>query len=126
MSAIAQPMSLEMTSGTNPPSRPQRRGCARFPAAWPVLVVTTTCYLRGVIEDVSVLGARVKVANPPLPGRDVLLRWNGRDVFGVVRWAGSDRIGIVFETPIPPSMVHPDRHRARGTYRTRRNAWAYC
>jgi hypothetical protein len=83
----------------------------------PVQLMTTSRYLKGALEDLSLTGARVRVPEPPGPGRDVVLRWDGRDVFGQVVWSSDDVVGIAFDKPISAMHARPDEDDAGGNQR---------
>ena len=92
----------------------QRRLYSRFATMLPVQLMTTSRYLKGALEDLSLTGARVRVPEPPLPGRDVVLRWDGRDAFGHVVWAKEDVVGIAFDKPISAMHASAAQEEAKG------------
>lgn len=59
----------------------------------------------GRLSDLSEAGARLETANPPAEGVSGLLSWNGHEHFGKIVWANERSCGIVFERPIPLSVV---------------------
>ncbi|WP_353230992.1 PilZ domain-containing protein [Novosphingobium sp.] len=93
-------------------STPQRRAFSRLSFSAPVRVMTTSRLLVGVMEDISLWGARVRVDDPPMPGREVLLKMDGREAFGAVVWARDDLAGIVFDQPISGLMLLEAEDRA--------------
>jgi hypothetical protein len=95
----------------------QRRLYSRFATMMPVQLITTSRYLKGALEDLSLTGARVRVPEPPDPGRDVVLRWDGREVFGHVAWTGDDVVGVAFDKPISAMHARTATDAAEGNKR---------
>ena len=59
----------------------------------------------GRLSDLSEAGARFETGNPPSEGVSGLLSWNDHEYFGKIVWANENSCGIVFERPIPGSVV---------------------
>lgn len=59
----------------------------------------------GRLSDLSEAGARFETANPPQEGVSGLLAWGGFEFFGKVVWANENSCGLIFERPIPLSVV---------------------
>lgn len=82
-----------------------RRSYARLRSSVPVQLITTSRHFMGVIEDLSVRGARVGAIDPPWTGREILLRWADHEAFGFVVWTEAKSFGVVFDKPIPNALV---------------------
>ena len=59
----------------------------------------------GRLSDLSEAGARLDTPNPPSDGVSGLLSWNGHEHFGKVVWANERSCGLVFERPLPQSVI---------------------
>jgi hypothetical protein len=86
--------------------RPQRRVHRRAALESPVLVHTIASRFDGVMEDISVSGARIRLrGKPPRIGRDLVVRWSGQEAFGVVVWVSGERVGVAFHQNLPGHML---------------------
>ena len=59
----------------------------------------------GRLSDLSEAGARFETSKPPQEGSSGLLSWGNHEFFGKVVWANENSCGLVFERPIPLSVV---------------------
>ena len=59
----------------------------------------------GRLWDLSEAGARVQVDNPPAQGVMCLIGWQENETFCRVVWSADDMCGVLFERPIPTSVV---------------------
>ena len=59
----------------------------------------------GRLSDLSEAGARLETTTPPQEGVSGLLSWGDHEYFGKIVWANENSCGIVFERPIPLSVV---------------------
>lgn len=59
----------------------------------------------GRLSDLSEAGARFESPNPPSEGVTGMLSWNGHEHFGRIVWANEHSCGLIFERPIPLSVV---------------------
>ena len=59
----------------------------------------------GRLSDLSEAGARFDTLNPPQEGVSGLLQWGEHEFFGKVVWANENSCGVIFERPIPMSVV---------------------
>lgn len=59
----------------------------------------------GRLSDLSEMGARFDTSNPPSEGVTCLLSWNGHEYFGKIVWTNENSCGLIFERPIPLSVV---------------------
>ena len=83
----------------------QRRKHPRYRSAHPVQMITTTRHVTAIMQDVSMMGARIMVDSPPWVGRDVVVRVDGQDAFGSVVWVDDREAGIAFDSPISMARV---------------------
>ena len=59
----------------------------------------------GRLSDLSEAGARFDTPRPPQEGVSGLLAWGDHEYFGKVVWANENSCGLIFERPIPLSVV---------------------
>ena len=84
----------------------QRRGQPRVPAEPQVMLITVASRFTGIMEDISVAGARIVLREkPPREGRDLLLRWSHFEAFGQVVWTRGMTLGLAFHQRIPPHYI---------------------
>lgn len=60
---------------------------------------------KGRLSDLSEAGARFDTQDPPQKGVSGLLAWGDHEFFGKIAWANENSCGMIFERPIPPSIV---------------------
>ena len=60
---------------------------------------------RGVLADLSVTGARIRLHEPAPPAGDALLQWEGHEAFGMIVWVNASECGILFDEPLPETLV---------------------
>jgi len=83
----------------------ERRAAGRARTDCPARLQTPGGDWRGRLWDLSETGARIQADNPPAQGAIALLTWSGNEVFGRVVWASEDMCGLIFERPVPRSVV---------------------
>jgi len=87
--------------------RQRRRMSARLPAS----VHSTAGSLSGMLLDLSLGGARFRVAdtaNRPQAlqaGRDVMLKWDRFQAMGTIRWISREAFGLEFDPSITPKVL---------------------
>lgn len=78
-----------------------RRRYHRIEAEQRLILISVANRIDGELRDLSQSGARVSLQSvPPRRGRDVLLRWGHREIFGQVVWSNGGDAGVVFHKPI--------------------------
>lgn len=82
-----------------------RRRAARFAIKCSACFRTVSGDRKGVVENVSELGARFASTAPPAEGVTGLLLFGGNEIFCKVAWANSDACGMVFDHPISLETV---------------------
>lgn len=60
---------------------------------------------KGRLSDLSEAGARFDTQDPPQKGVSGLLAWGDHEFFGKIAWANENSCGMIFERPIPTSIV---------------------
>jgi hypothetical protein len=66
-----------------------------------------------LISDLSATGARLRGADLPQPGDDVLMVAGSTDRMGRVVWRSLDRCGIRFDQPLPGESIALMKQEAR-------------
>jgi len=82
-----------------------RRRAARFSITCSATFRTVSGDRKGMIENVSELGARFACKTPPVDGVTGLLLFGGNEIFCKVAWANTDACGLVFDHPISLELV---------------------
>ena len=59
----------------------------------------------GVLADLSITGARIRLREPVPSAGDALLQWEGREAFGMIVWASECECGILFDEPLPEAVL---------------------
>ena len=59
----------------------------------------------GTMTDLSEMGARFTITNPPPEGASALLVWGENEVWCKVRWVAQDCCGLAFDRPVARSIV---------------------
>ena len=59
----------------------------------------------GVLADLSVTGAKLRLRDPVPAGGDALLQWEGHEAFGMIIWADSCECGVLFDEPLPEALL---------------------
>ena len=59
----------------------------------------------GVLADLSVTGARVRMREPVPSAGDALLQWEGHEAFGMIVWASGCDCGVLFDDPLPEALL---------------------
>ncbi|QZD89859.1 PilZ domain-containing protein [Qipengyuania aurantiaca] len=83
----------------------ERRTVQRYTVDCPAQLKMLGGNRDGRLSDLSEAGARFETANPPQEGVSGLLAWGDYEFFGKIVWANENSCGIVFERPIPLSVV---------------------
>jgi hypothetical protein len=60
---------------------------------------------RGVLADLSVTGARVRLHEPVPAVGDALLQWEGYEAFGMIVWATGCECGVLFDEPLHEALL---------------------
>ncbi|WFL76488.1 PilZ domain-containing protein [Altererythrobacter arenosus] len=77
-----------------------RRQAARFAIKCSACFRSVSGERRGVVENVSELGARFTAPSLPAKGVTGLLIFGGNEVFCKVAWTSTEACGVVFDHPI--------------------------
>ena len=83
----------------------ERRTVQRYTVDCPAQLKMLGGNRDGRLSDLSEAGARFDTPNPPQEGVSGLLAWGDYEFFGKIVWANENSCGIVFERPIPLSVV---------------------
>lgn len=83
----------------------ERRAVGRARTDCPTRLQTPVKTWDGRLWDLSEVGARVQVQNPPQEGALVLLSWQSTELFCRVVWSADDMCGVLFERPISRTVV---------------------
>ena len=86
-------------------NKDDRRTVQRFTVDCPAKLKMLGGDREGRLSDLSEAGARLETPNPPQEGVSGLLAWGEHEFFGKVVWANDNSCGMVFERPIPQSVV---------------------
>ncbi|MDG6079662.1 PilZ domain-containing protein [Erythrobacter litoralis] len=84
---------------------PERRMAKRRSVDCPARLKMLGGDKHGRLTDLSEAGARFDTTDPPCEGVSGLLEWNNHEYFGKIVWANEHGCGVVFERPIPHSVV---------------------
>ena len=77
-----------------------RRSTARAEAPLMAVFTTRTRTHTAVLADVSSTGARLRGADLPIMGEDLLLGIDTVRAFGIVAWSENGECGIAFDAPL--------------------------
>ena len=80
-----------------------RRSAVRTSAPLMAVLTTLVGSRSTVLADVSSTGARVRGADLPAMGEDLIVNIERVQAFGTVVWSDSGECGIAFEPPLEPS-----------------------
>ena len=83
----------------------ERRTVQRYTVDCPAQLKMLGGNREGRLSDLSEAGARLETSNPPQEGVSGLLAWGDHEFFGKIVWANDNSCGIIFERPIPLSVV---------------------
>ena len=83
----------------------ERRTVQRYTVDCPAQLKMLGGNRDGRLSDLSEAGARFETSNPPQEGVSGLLAWGDHEFFGKIVWANDNSCGIIFERPIPLSVV---------------------
>ena len=86
-------------------SQEERRTVQRYTVDCPAQLKMLGGNRDGRLSDLSEAGARFETSNPPQEGVSGLLAWGDHEFFGKIVWANDNSCGIIFERPIPLSVV---------------------
>lgn len=84
---------------------PERRSVRRHHVDCPARLKMLGGDRQGRLSDLSEAGARFETANPPGQGVSGLLEWAGHGYFVRIVWSNETGCGVIFERPIPLSVV---------------------
>jgi hypothetical protein len=76
------------------------RGMARLAAGLQAGLVLPDRTARCTVEDVSRLGCRLQLAEPPRAGATILLRFAEVEILGTISWIKGERCGVRFAPPL--------------------------
>jgi hypothetical protein len=82
-----------------------RRTRNRISVECPAELVLLSARLEGHIVDISPNGARLRVAEPPLPNSMGMLRWGNNEIYCTVIWANDAYCGLGFDRPLAGEIV---------------------
>jgi hypothetical protein len=83
-----------------------RRRYRRIEAGQRLILISVASRIDGKLQNLSQTGARVSLRTAaPRRGRDVLLRWGSREIFGQVVWSSGNEAGVAFHKPISPNEL---------------------
>lgn len=86
-------------------SESERRAVKRYSVDCPARLKMLGGDREGRLSDLSERGARLETRSPPNEGVSGLLAWGGQEHFCKVIWANDGSCGLLFEQPIPLSVV---------------------
>jgi PilZ domain len=81
------------------------RAMARLQAGMEAGLVLPDRNVRSAVENVSRLGCRLQLSEPPRVGATALLRFAEFEILGTVSWARGDCCGIRFTYPLDLAAV---------------------
>ena len=87
------------------PNTEERRTVQRYRVDAPARFKTLGGVREGRLSDLSEAGARLETSGALKQGSSGLLAWGDYEFFGKVVWVKDNTCGIVFERPIPHSVV---------------------
>lgn len=88
-----------------PDSPQERRTAERYVVSHKARLITVRGHFEGTLVDMSRVGARLDLADPPMKGTTVLLRWGEWERVCTVVWVTEHACGLSFETPIPEEAI---------------------
>ena len=59
----------------------------------------------GLLVDLSLTGARVRLANGEPRRGDAMLQWEGHEAFGTIVWVRDGECGVLFDEPLPEATL---------------------
>ncbi len=83
----------------------ERRALGRARTDCPVRLQTPGGTWHGRLWDLSEAGAGLQVEKPPAQGAIALISWQANELFCRIVWVADDKCGVLFEKPIPSSVV---------------------
>jgi hypothetical protein len=81
------------------------RAMARLTAGLEAGLVTPDRNMRCRVDNISRLGCRLQLPEPPRPGATILLRFAEIEALGTISWVKGDRCGIEFAKPLSLETV---------------------
>lgn len=88
-----------------------RRRAQREAAPAIAVFTTVTKSHPAVLVDISATGARLRTADLPQFGEELMVNVESVRAFGAVAWVRGDQFGIAFDDPLEPMDVHQLRCR---------------
>ena len=85
----------------------ERRVSARIAIACPVEIRLPSGSRQAALVDMSKTGAKIRLADPPIAGAFVLLRWQDQECFATVNWLAGDICGLAFHRSISDEAIIP-------------------
>jgi hypothetical protein len=76
---------------------PERRGFPRLMLNTLGSAVAIAGPRSVIVEDLSGTGARLRGKDLPAEGRELLIRFDGRELFGKIVWSGFNLRGVSFD-----------------------------
>lgn len=81
------------------------RGMARLRAGLAAGLVTPDRTARCIVDDVSRLGCRLQLAQPPRVGATILVRIAEYEILSSIAWVKRDRCGVTFARALELDVV---------------------
>ncbi len=81
------------------------RAMARLQAGMEAGLVMPDRNVRCAVENVSRLGCRLQLAEPPRAGATALVRFAEMEILGTVSWVRGERCGVRFARPLELDAV---------------------
>ena len=99
----------QQTKEPNPSTRGRRRyGRLRLRLRAKLITIHGTA--NGMLVDLSLTGARVRLANTVPRSGDAMLQWGGQggeghEAFGMIVWVDDCECGVLFDEPLPEAIL---------------------
>lgn len=87
------------------PSNTGKRARSRLRVHSPGRFMSTAENGGCVLLDLSCTGAQIFLGMPIKVGADLLVEWNGRELFGSVAWYADGKCGVLFDEPLAEAVV---------------------
>lgn len=59
----------------------------------------------GLLVDLSLTGARVRLSRKVPATGDAMLQWDGHEAFGMIVWVNDCECGVLFDEPLPEAIL---------------------
>ena len=99
----------QQTKEPNPSTRGRRR-YGRLRLRLRAKLITIHGTTNGILVDLSLTGARVRVAKAVPGSGDAMLQWGGQggeghEAFGMIVWVHDGECGVLFDEPLPEAIL---------------------